>query len=310
VRPMRRVVAAAAIVAGSVGLAGSAARADAPRDQGWWTVTNPGAAALPVALPAAPPGPPDVPARGLLIQAGGGGAPTAYAALLYELDPGATPGKLTLPIAPNSVTTPSATLQICQLLQPINHPEQGGPIADAPPYNCAHKVTAAPSADGRSYAFDASSLVSDNLVAVAILPTGPADRVVFDAPGPDSLSTSPGTGSSGVDNSAATAGSDLSPAPSSDTASGLPATIASPSLADSLPGASAGPTSVSPPPAATPPRTTGSGGEFVPAVATGPEKATPLNVVLLVLGALAGAALWLYAGAPRGTAGLSRPAPG
>src|SRR5216117_3165992 len=104
-----------------MGLTAGPAGATAPRDQGWWTVTNP--------LPA----PPDVPARGLLVQGGGGGAPTAFAAVLYELEPGATASTLTLAIAPNTATTPSATLQLCALLQPIVHPEQGGPTTDAPP---------------------------------------------------------------------------------------------------------------------------------------------------------------------------------
>src|SRR5207253_242273 len=127
---VRRLLLAAAAAVMALGVVPTAAHADAPRDQGWWTVTNP--------LPA----PPDVPARGLLVQGGGGGAPTAIAAVLYELDSGATAGTLTLAVAPNSATTPGATLQLCPLLQPINHAEQGGPMADAPPYNCGHKVTA------------------------------------------------------------------------------------------------------------------------------------------------------------------------
>src|SRR3954454_18656181 len=82
----------------AVGLVPTAARASAPRDQGWWTVTKPGGTQ---GLPVAVPGPPDVPARGLLIQAGPS-TPSAYAALLSELDPGTTAGKLTLAVAPNS----------------------------------------------------------------------------------------------------------------------------------------------------------------------------------------------------------------
>ena len=63
-----------AIAIATIGLTSVPAAADAPRDQGWWTVTNP--------LPPLP----DVPARGLLVQGGGGGAPTAVAAILYELE--------------------------------------------------------------------------------------------------------------------------------------------------------------------------------------------------------------------------------
>jgi hypothetical protein len=288
------------------------ARADAPRDQGWWTVTNPGGAALPVALPAAPPGPPDVPGRGLLVQAGPADMPTAYAALLYELDPGTTAGKLTLAVAPNSGTTPMATLQLCGLLQPINHPEQGGPMSDAPPFNCGKKVTAAPSADGKSYTFDAAGLVSNNLLAVAILPTGPADRVVFSAPDASSLATTAGSGSDSspaIDTSPIAAPADNAPA--SDNIASIPSSGPTPNLESSLPGvAASGPTSVAPAASAAPSNLPGAAGVFVPTVSGGPEKATPLLVILFVLGALGGAVLWLYAGRQRANVALSGPIPG
>jgi hypothetical protein len=200
-------------------------------------------------------------------------------------------------------------LQLCQLLQPINHPEQGGPIADAPPYNCGKKVTAGPSSDGKSYEFDASGLVTDGLVAVAILPTGPADRVVLNAPDASSLATQPGSSadtSSPAADSTAT-GADSTPISPGDTASGLPPTIASPSFSDSLPGASvAGPTGSAPALAGAAPASTGTAGGFVPVASTRPTKATPLLVVLFVIGGLAGVALWLYAGRQRTGALLSR----
>jgi hypothetical protein len=275
------------------------ARADAPRDKGWWTATNPGG------LPTDPPAPPDVPASGLLIQGGGGGAPTAYAAVLYELDPSATASTLTLTIAPNSVTTPLATLQVCPLLQPINHPDQGGPLSDAPPYNCAHKVTAAPGSDGKGYQFSASALVTDRVVAVAILPTGPVDRVVLNAPDANSLATQAGTSDTGasVSDAGATAASpDSAAAPLGDATSGFASGggSGSPNLSDSLPGAAvSGPAGVSPPLAGASPAA--SAGSFVPAVSSAPEKATPLLVVLFVAAALGGGALWLYAGRQPGS---------
>ena len=250
---------------------------------------------------------PDVPARGLLVQGGGGGAPTAFAAVLYELDPGTTVGTLTLTVAPGSLSTPAATLQLCPLLQAIVHVEQGGPMSDAPPYNCAHKVTAKPAADGKSYQFAASDLVSDGLLAVAILPTGPVDRVVLSAPDASSLATQQSavdTTVPGVDNS--TAPSEAATATLPDNASGFLSAGASPSLADSVPGAAAtGASSVSPAPAAAPPRTPGVPGAFVPAVSTSPEKATPLLVLLFVAAGLGGAALWLYAGRHRADAAVS-----
>jgi len=193
-RPLLALASAWVVALVAVGVAAAPAGAAAPRDQGWWTsLAAPSAPGAPVALPAAPVNPiaPDVPARGLLVQAGGGGAPTAFSALLYELDPGTTAGALTLAVTPQSVTTPTATLQVCRLLSPINHPEQGGPIGDAPPYDCSHKATATPTAN--TYKFDVAGLVTDGLVAVAILPTGPTDRVVLNAPDNSSLQTQAGS---------------------------------------------------------------------------------------------------------------------
>ena len=292
---MRRLLLTTVVATLAVGIVPTAARADAPRDQGWWTVTNP------------VPAPPDVPARGLLVQ-GGGSTPAAIAAVLYELSPGSTASTLTLSVAPNSLTTPAATLQLCPLLQPINHPEQGGPMSDAPPYNCAKKVTAAPGSDGKSYQFGVSALVTDNLVAVAILPTGPVDRVVLAAPDAKSLTTQPGTGDAGSSSPDSSVGSssDTAAVPLPDVTSGLVGTGGSPNLAASLPGAVAtGPSSVSPPPVAAAPRgLPNAGGIFVPALSTRPAKATPILVVLFVAGALGGAALWLYSGRHRDNAAV------
>ena len=290
---MRRLLLACVVAVMALGVIAAPARADAPRDQGWWTATNPGG------LPTAPPAPPDVPGNDLLIQGGGGGAPTAFAAVLYELSPGTTVSNLTLTIAPNSAMTPSTTLQICPLLQPINHPEQGGPMSDAPPYNCAHKVTAAPGADAKSYQFNAADLVSNGLLAVAILPSGPVDRVVLSAPDANSLTTQQGSADTTPLPADTSGGAPFPPATDSFAGAPFQSAGASPNLADSLPGAAvAGPTSVSPGPAATP-GPAGTGGVFVPAVSSGPEKATPLLVVLFIIGGLGGAALWLYAGRPR-----------
>ncbi|HEV3352179.1 MAG TPA: hypothetical protein VG076_04615 [Acidimicrobiales bacterium] len=292
-------VAATAIM----GLAAGPARAAAPRDQGWWTVTNPGVAPPGVALPAAAPtvGPPDVPGRGLLVQ-GGPNGPTAVAALLYELDPGTGASTLTLAVAPNSITTPKATLQVCRLLQAIAHPEQGGPMADAPPYDCSRKVTAAPEADGKSYKFAVADLVSDQLVAVAILPAGPTDRVVFNAPDDSSLTTGGSSSPASPSVDAGTIGgpTDTGAAPPADALSGTGST---PSVDLGVPGVGAtGPSTVSPAPAAIPARRAASGA-FVPVVSQSPEAATPLLVVLLVVGALGGMSLWMYSGRQQATEG-------
>jgi hypothetical protein len=280
----------------AMGVTAAPAAADAPRDQGWWSATSVAVPGAPVAVPAAP----DVPAGGLLVQGGLGGPPTAYAALVYELGQGVGAQTLTLPVAPNSLTTPSTALQLCQLLQPINHPEQGGPLTDAPPYNCAKQVTAAPSADGKTYQFAVSGMTTDQILAVAILPTGPADRVVLSAPDGNSLATQSApveTGPSATDTGFA---AEAIPALPSDAIAASPL-IAGPTSAD-VPALTAGPS------VATPPRAGGpsdAGGAFVPVVSARPAKATPLLVVLLVAGALGGAALWLYAGRQRSETAVS-----
>jgi hypothetical protein len=292
----------------AIGVTAPPARADAPRDQGWWTVTNPSVPGAPVAAPVAVPGPPDVPAKGLLIQAGPGGAPIAFAAVLYELGPGTSVGNLTLGVAPNSLTTPMATLQLCPLLQPINHPEQGGPMTDAPPFNCGKKVTAAPSADGKTYQFNAAGLVTDNVVAVAILPAGPVDRVVLSAPDANSLTTQQTSGDTTTP--PADTGTAVGPPELGSPGSGLldsPPIATPPGVDTALPGASTGAPSVASPAR---PKAAGGrsnvGGAFVPVVSSSPETATPLLVILFVAGGLGGAALWLFAGRHRGDAAVSR----
>jgi hypothetical protein len=139
-----------------------------------------------------PPAPPDVPSGGSLVQ-GGPSSPNAYAALVYQLAQGATIGDLTLKVASGSATTSGSKLQVCPLTNPTIHGEQGGPMADAPQYDCSKKTTAQPVSGGGSYQFNVSSFVADGALAVAILPTSPSDRVVFIAPGGDSLAVQPGT---------------------------------------------------------------------------------------------------------------------
>lgn len=187
-------VAAGLFGTGVVGF-GASARADVPAEQGWWTSANPGSVQG-VAAPASPPAPPDVPSNGLLIEGGPTSAKgaadtgaTAYAALIYELPAGANVSPLTLSVAPSTATTPSAALELCPLTTQQFQPEAGGPISDAPSYDCTKNVTAA--AASSSYQFDVSSLVSNDALAVAILPTSPTDRVVLSQPGDPSLTVQP-----------------------------------------------------------------------------------------------------------------------
>jgi hypothetical protein len=264
------------------------ALATAPRDQGWWTSTNP--------LPA----PPDVPTTGLLIQ-GGPNAPSAFAALLYELDPGVTASTLTLTVAPNSLTTPTAAVELCGLMTPIVHADQGGPMSDAPAYNCGKNVIATPDSSGKSYKFDVSGMVTDNLVAVALLPNSPVERVVLSAPDGNSLATQQ-TAGAGASSSADTGAAFATSEPSVGLPSDVPASspLAASALAGdaALPSVGAGPSS-SPAAAAGPAGASNLGGAFVPAASSTPTKATPLLVVLFVAAAVGCAALWFYAGRHR-----------
>jgi hypothetical protein len=176
------------VLAAGVGVIGvaSSANAAAPDQQGWWTQTNPGLGSQTGLAVPSPPAPADVPSKGLLIEGGSSAAsPNAYAALVYQLAAGAT--SLTLAVATGAANTPASTLRICPLVNPKLNAEQGGPMGDAPAFDCAHSSTAGPSADGTSYHFQVASLVAGDNLAVAILPTTATDRVVFDEPGASSL---------------------------------------------------------------------------------------------------------------------------
>src|SRR5437016_1326796 len=62
-------------------------------------------------------------------------------------------------------------------------------MSDAPKYSCDTKATASPSGDGTSYTFDVSAFAAHGTLGVAILPTQPTDRVVFDPPTTSSLTS-------------------------------------------------------------------------------------------------------------------------
>jgi hypothetical protein len=81
------------------------------------------------------------------------------------------------------------------LLKPDFAAAQGGPLAEAPVYDGAKPVAATVASDG-SFLFDASTLVRDGVLAVAVLATGPTDRVPLIRPGDDSLTvtTPPASG--------------------------------------------------------------------------------------------------------------------
>ncbi len=286
------------------GVGANPAGATVPDQQGWWTTLNQGSAPE-VGTPMSAPTPPDVPAKGLLVEgpsgaAGPFSAPVAYAGLVYYLPVGATAGTLTLTVAANSATTPKATLQLCPLVNPVLNPEHGGPSSDAPPYDCTHNVSAAPNAAGSAYAFAVSQLVTDGSLAVAILPTSPTDRVVFDQPDADSLALqSPPASSLPLTQSP-------SPGPTPISATGIPIPEALPTFGISQFGITPSPAPAAAPPAPAPPTpsTTAAASprtySAIPAFGVfNGDDASPLTVALVLAGLSGGAALWFITGRRR-----------
>lgn len=282
-------IAAAAAVAFTSGVAG----ATAPDVQGWWTVSNPGS---PVPTP---PAPPDVPANGLVIEGGpAASSPVSYAAVLYVLS-GALPTSLTLTVAPSSGTTPDATVELCPLKSPELQAEQGGPIADAPAYDCKTHVSAQPASSGDHYQFNVATLATKQTLAVAILPTASTDRVVFSAPDANSLSVATSSNGGALPPPASSSKTQPQPAGGSTTGSGNQPVGSNSAATPSYPLPGAGSTTstaqqsapvvapssgVAPAPAAIP-------------VASATNGAAKSRVVLVVLiAALAGAVAWTSAG--------------
>jgi hypothetical protein len=146
-----------------------------PAQQGWWTVANPGNP-----LPSVP-APPDVPAGDLLVEGGSSASqPVAVSALVYFLPPDSSAQSLVFKVAGASLSTPGAPIELCPLTSASIVPEQGGPMADAPTYDCQHAVSAKPAAT--TYKVDVSTLASGGALAVAVLTTSPAARVVLAKP--------------------------------------------------------------------------------------------------------------------------------
>lgn len=296
------------IAAAVVGVAPTVARADAPGAQGWWTVSNPGG--LP-ANPAAAQA--DVPGDGLLVQAGpvNPTAPcncTAYAGLVYELTDGFTASDLTLKVAPHSATTPVAKLELCVLVNPGLNTEQGGPLTDAPDYDCTKHATASLGAGGSSFTFHVGSLVSNGILAVAILPGDSTSRVVLSKPDTSSLATAPSTSSTGSSFPSTPSGGTSTTTKTGGATSGggsTSATAPAPAPALQLPQPSAvgqsdtGQTPVIAPSPSAPAATLAAAP--VAAESSTSSGSKPVAVVLLLAGLAAGAALWAMAG--RGAAG-------
>jgi hypothetical protein len=256
---------------------------------GWWSAA-PGVA-------------PDAPEDGLVVEGPDESQPVTFAAVSYSLASGETPESLELTVASGSASTPSATLALCPLTTGSFSPEQGGSASDAPEYDCASKVTAAPEGDpsASTYTFTVGSLVSGEGLAVAIVPTAPGGRVVFDAPDASSLQVSAGSSFSSTETSEFTSDVPSSGSEESTGASGTPALDAAPSSG------AASDTAAGDAQAAAPQKTTASsapaGGEQNLATAAATSDAggggsfrAPLFIAL----ALAAAVLWLLAGSLAG----------
>jgi len=283
------------VAAAIVGVAPMVARADAPESQGWWTVTNPGG--LPV-NPASVNG--DVPANGLLIQAGpvNPTAPcscVAMAGLVFELADGTTATDLTLKVAPNSGTTPVATLELCTLVNPTLDAEQGGALADAPDYDCNKHADASLGTGGSTFTFHVGSLVSDGILGVVILPGDSTSRVVLSKPDSSSLATTTAAAStpsftpSAAPTPTAQSGGTSTSSSSTGNAPALPALPSQPAVG--------GAGNVQKPVVAAPPTTPASPLAVAPVAATtGTSGSTPVAVIILLAGLGLGAALWALAG--------------
>ena len=305
------------LVIPALGVFGASASANAPGQQGWWWQGNPGGVPQAGINPSAPP--PDVPTNGLLVEGGSGSAtgasdsnPTAFAAVVYQLAQGDTATTLTLNVTSGSATTPSVTLELCPLANPALKAEQGGPMSDAPTFNCSTNATSQASSSGGSFKFDISKFASTEDLAVAILPTSPTDRVVFDQPTASSLAVQPGF--------SASSGSSTQPSVSAAAPSG--ASSAPSAASTALPGASTSPAAVPPAIAATPSRSSstqsgsnsgpsisGSTDSFTPA-SSRTDRAKPVAVALILVVFAVGATSWLAAGraAVRATLWKEQPA--
>ncbi len=272
------------------------AAADAPEQQGWWTVLNPGVGGLSAPVPV----PPDVPSDGLLVQGGpSASSPAAFAALLYSLGQGASASTLTLQVTGNSATTPNSTLEICPLSSDSFNAQEGGPMSAAPSYDCTNKVTASASSNGTSYQFDASSLVSNGTLAVAVLPTSPSDRVVFNAPDSNSLAVQAAAISSGDTSSSGNSSSALGGVGgvSNPSNSG----VSNPGGSFSVPASGTSPSGTSIPSGSSqsPSTPRAQNVQAFQAFGTAAQQAAPLAVALVAIGLIGGAALWIYAGRRR-----------
>jgi hypothetical protein len=276
-----RVVVVAVLVA-TISALGLGARADAPVRQGWWKTS---VMIGPIDIGALlDPSTADVPADGLLVAGGSSAdAPRAYAALSFDLIGVETTGPLRLTVHPTGASVPDSGAVACPLDDPGFKPAQGGPIADAPAYDCLGAVDATIDDTG-AYLFDVTTLRRDDAVAVAILPATSTARIVFAAPDDSALPTKAAT-TPPVPSGTISGGADPLPAPTRPAV--IPADPTDPIAFDAPP--------------ATTPTTAGVAQPAPPALVATPVSANGSSArayALLALAAVAGTCWW-FAGRAR-----------
>lgn len=169
-------------VAITVLVGGSTAHSQEAARTGWWTLLSSGDL-LPVPLVT-----PDLPAGGLFLQGGLTlDQPIAVAAMVLPAPAGVATRTLVLSATPSLLNTPGSAVLACPLLDTEFATARGGPIAQAPKYDCTSAVPVLAGADGRSFTFDSRPLLRDGVVAAALVPGSALTRVAFEAPGPRSL---------------------------------------------------------------------------------------------------------------------------
>lgn len=188
-RPVGVVAVAALVATAATWGFGSPAFAVAPDVYGWWTQANPGNV-IPTLLGPTAALPPDVPPDGMLVE-GPAEGPLAMAALSYTVPDGFTASILVLSVAPDSHTVPESALQLCALRGPTFDAAQGGPMDEAPEWDCSLSSPGVADEAGSSWSFSVTALLDGDRLRVAVLPIGETDRIVLSRPTVDSLPLEP-----------------------------------------------------------------------------------------------------------------------
>jgi hypothetical protein len=157
--------------------------ADAPAKTGWWNSATANGVALPMPTTAA----------GDLHVSQGPSAPTAYAAVGYDLYGQAVSGAtLKLKVAANSAVG-TVDVLACPTKSSAWKAGDDQPYDTAPAYDCALGSKGIPSADGASFTFllDSGQLLGGSAFSLAIVPNPTAGPFSVDFVKPDATSLAP-----------------------------------------------------------------------------------------------------------------------